>query len=81
MHKMRSEMRNMFKEKRLMSQADVVEQYQVLVQLSHISHMRHHGNAILPTQQAYRDELTHAAQPYRIRLYKTRRTGLQVIFK
>ena len=38
-------MRDVLEEQRLVTQADVVEQHEVLVDLAHVTDMRHHRNA------------------------------------
>ena len=49
-NKLASQMRYVFKEQDFLSQGNVIEQYQVLMQLSHITHVRYHGQAELPSQ-------------------------------
>lgn len=47
MYKMFLQVRDMLQEQGRMSEADVIEQYQVLMQLSHISHMWYDRDTVL----------------------------------
>src|SRR5882757_2942111 len=70
MNKMFLQMRDMFQEQGLVSQHDVIEQHQVLVQLSHVTHMRHHGDAIFTAEEADSDEFADTPYPNGVYLYE-----------
>ncbi len=53
-----------------MSYPDVIKEHQVLMNLTHITHMRYHGNIEFFAHQADGNIFRHATHPYRIRLIK-----------
>ena len=53
-----------------MPQFDMVEQNQVLVQLSHIAHMRHHWNSKFFAEQTHRNKFTNTCNPHCVYLNK-----------
>jgi hypothetical protein len=55
-------MGNVFEKRLWMSKCDMIEEYEMLVNLAHVSHMRHNWHAKLPRQQAHGYELTHSSQ-------------------
>ena len=63
------QVRNTFEEKRLVAKGNVVEQHQMLVNLSHISHVRYHRQAKSPRQHAYHDKFRDARNPGAIDLH------------
>src|ERR1700691_2414190 len=69
-HEVPAQAGNVLKEDDRMAKRHVIEQDQVLVNLPHISHMRHHRHLVSPRQQADREELSNAGQPRAIRLRK-----------
>ena len=75
------QVRNMLQEKCLMSQRNMIEQDQMLMQLPHIAYMRYNRDAELAAQKANGDKLAHPSYPYRIHLDKTGRTRLQIVLK
>ena len=54
-----------------MAHCNMIEQYQVLVQLPHVTHMGNNWNAKLLAEQTDGDKLTYTSYPYSIHLDKT----------
>lgn len=50
MRKVSAEMRDMLEEKGVMTQSDVIEQDQVLMDLTHVPHVRDHWQTVLAGQ-------------------------------
>src|SRR6201996_1428326 len=67
--KVRAQMRNVLQEEWLVPHGDVQEQDQVLMDLSHVSDVRHNGQAEFFRQQADRDELAHSSQARTVSLH------------
>ncbi|MNQ94350.1 hypothetical protein D3C85_1098650 [compost metagenome] len=51
------------------------------MELSHVPHVRNHRNIVLTTKQTYRNKLTYPSYSYCICLYKSSRSGLQIVFE
>lgn len=54
-----AQMRNVFEEHDRVPERNMVEQHQMLVNLSHIADVRHYGEAKLSSEQADRNEFTY----------------------
>src|SRR5260370_41231186 len=63
------------------SQGDVIEQNQMLVNLSRVAHVRNDPQAELSRQQAYREELGNSRNPRTVRLYDLHRFRLHEVLK
>jgi hypothetical protein len=72
-HEVRLEMRNALEEYRFVSHGDVIEQNQMLVNLSHVTHVRNDPQAELSRQQAYCEELGNSRNPRTVHLYDLHR--------
>ena len=81
MNKVVLQVRYVFQEHHLMPHGNMIEQDQMLVQLTHVAHMRYYGYAEFSAKQAHGNELTYSAHPYGIYLDETRTIALQVVFK
>jgi len=77
----RLEMRNALKKQRLVSHGDVIEQHQMLVNLSHISHVRNDAQAELSRQQAYGEELGNSGNPRAVHLHDLHSLRLHEVLK
>src|SRR5437667_11436450 len=81
MHKVLSQVRDVLEKHNLLSECDVVEEDEVLVQLPHIANVRHDRHAKLAAKQTHRDEFTDASHASRIHLDESRASGQQIILK
>src|SRR5579885_2278971 len=73
MHKSLAQMRNVFEKHHRMPKSDVVEQHQVLMNLTHIANVRHNRQPELARKQADREELADSRHPRAIHLHKMHR--------
>ena len=64
-----------------MTNANVIEEYKVLVYLPHIPNVRNHRDIKLPAHQADGDVFRHAAHANNVGLIKTNRSGLKIILE
>ena len=63
-----AQMGNVLKKLDLVSQRYVIEQNQMLMQLSHVTNMRHHRKTQFLCQKTHGEELAHSGKPCAIRL-------------
>jgi len=77
-HEVIAQMRNMLEELDFMPQGDVVEQNQMLMDLTHVSHMRKQRKAEFPGQNADRKKFANASEPGAVCLDAVSYTHLDV---
>src|SRR5580704_18030238 len=64
-----------------MPNGNAIEEYEVLVNLSHVAHVRNYRHAEFPRHQAYRDELADTTKPCTVWLKKSHAPGLQIVLE
>ena len=77
----RSEMWNVFKKFRLESEADMVEENQVLMHLAHITDMGHDRQVENLREEADREELAHTRDSCTVDLDEGKRTGFHEVLE
>ncbi len=75
------QVRNVLQKQNLVSDGNVVEQHQMLVQLSHVADMRRHRQAKFSCQQAHGEKFADSAQAGAVGLNKTQGAGLHEVLK
>src|SRR5216684_1369042 len=62
-NEMTAQMRDMLEKQGFVSQCDVVEEHEMLMQLSHVTYVRRQWKTKLSRKETDRKKLTHASQP------------------
>ena len=75
------EVRNVLQKCLRMVQSNVIEQYQMLVNLPHVTNVRNNRNFILPRQHAYRKKLTDSTHTGAIWLYETNAARFKIVLE
>ena len=81
MNEMAGQMWDVFEEQRLVTECNVIEQHEVLMQLPHIAHVRYNRQPHCPRKKAYCEELRYSREPGAVCLHIMNSTGLQEIFE
>ena len=81
MHEVLAEVRDVFKQKRLVREGDVVKKDQVLVDLTHVADVRHNRLPELLRQQADREELADPGHACDVHLHEVHGLGLQQVLE
>src|ERR1700690_35817 len=81
MHEMFAHMRNTFEEQRFMPDRNVIEEHEMLMNLPHVSDVRHHRQPEFPRQQAHCNKLRNSREPRAIRLHEMQRASLHVVLE
>ena len=74
-------MRNALQKYRFVSHGDLIEQNQMLVNLSHVTHMRNDRQPELSRQQAHREKLRNSRNPRAVHLHNLNRIRLHEVLK
>ena len=80
-HEVRLEVRDALEKYRFVSHGNVIEQNQMLVNLSHVPDVRNHSQPELSSQQAHRQELGNARNPGAVHLHDLYRLGMHEVLK
>ena len=80
-YKMVAQVRDVFEKQNIVPKRNVIEEYQVLVQLPHIADMGHYRISQLLCQETYGKKFAHPPQPGTIRLNVVQRARLHEILK
>lgn len=72
---------NVLQEEAIQPQAHVVEQHQVLVELTHVAYVRDYRKAELPREQDHGKELADAGHAHRVYLDEPRGSGLHEVLE
>src|SRR5438876_7447409 len=75
MHKVLSQVRDVLEKHNLLSECDVVEQDEVLVDLPHVTNVWDDRHAKLPAKQAHRNEFADASHACRVHLDESGAAG------
>ena len=81
MHKVSAQVRNVFEKCLRMTDGDVFEQDQMLMDLSHVANVRNHGHAVPLREEAYCQKLAHSPKSSAIGLQEADTTCLKVVLK
>src|ERR1700722_15105120 len=74
-------MRDVFQEHHLVAERNVIEEYEMLVQLAHVANVRNDRQAKLPGHQTDREKLAHTSEPGAIRLNKKHATVVKEVLE
>src|SRR5271155_5888743 len=81
MNEMFTRMGNAFEEQRFMPDGNVIEEHQMLVNLTHVPDVRRHRQPKFARQQTHRNKFGDPRQPRAIRLHEMQRTSLHEILE
>ena len=81
MNEMLAQMGDVFEKDFFQAERDVIDQYQMLVNLPHVANMRHDFQPEFFCQQTYCQEFTDTANAGTVNLNKGCRAGLDKVFK
>ena len=79
-HEVVAQVRNILQKQFLMSKRNVAEKHKVLVNLSHVAHVRHEAHRELSGEHRHGEPFTDAGQARTVGLHDAARTSLQKIF-